>query len=84
MARFEETMLFFVDAYNLHSPGSQESLIIICQLNHSFTQIEFTPASDKTTPEFIHCDEEVEGFMVLIHEARDAILGVWTWSCTRE
>ena len=49
VARFEETILFFADAYNLHGPGSQESSI--CQLNPSLVEIEFTPASDETTPE---------------------------------
>jgi len=39
-------ILFFADAYNLHGPG-----LSISRPNPSFVEIEFTPASDETTPD---------------------------------
>ena len=51
VARFEQTILFYADAYTLHGPGSRESLRSVSPPSDSLVEIEFTPASDETTPE---------------------------------
>ncbi|KAJ3517325.1 hypothetical protein NLJ89_g586 [Agrocybe chaxingu] len=51
VAQFEESILFFADAYNIHGPGSEPGSGSISPLSDSLLDKSLSPPSDETTPE---------------------------------